>query len=265
MATQITSLQNPRIKEMIRLRDGRHRRKQGRILIDGLREIERAMGAGIVPGELVYCPRLCDDASAQRLLATTEEQGAELIEVSTQVFEKLAFGARAEGMVAVAPTPKTSLGDLSLDKNALVVVLEGVEKPGNVGAVLRSADASGAAAVIVADGRTDLFNPNAIRASLGTIFTVPVAEAPSEDTLAWLREQGFSVFAARVDGSVVYTEVHYTGASAIVLGNEADGLTDAWSGEGVQAVRLPMLGVADSLNVSVTAAVILYEAVRQRN
>ena len=264
MAIQITSLQNPRIKEMIRLRDGRHRRKQGRILIDGLREIERAMQTGVGPSELVYCPQLCGEASVRGILTKAEELGAELIEVSGQVFEKLAFGARAEGVVAVAPTPRASLTDLSLERDALVVVLEGVEKPGNAGAVLRSADASGAGAVIVADGRTDLFNPNAIRASLGTIFTVPVAEASSGETLTWLRERGFAVFAARVDGSVVYTEADYRGGAAIVLGSEAEGLTDAWSGEGVQPVRLPMLGVADSLNVSVTAAVILYEAVRQR-
>ena len=263
MAIQITSLQNPRIKEMIRLRDGRHRRKQGRILIDGVREIARAMQAGIVPGEVVYCPQLCQEASAQDLLVTAEER-SELIEVPPQVFEKLAFGARTEGVVAVAPTPQASLTNLTIDKNSLVVVLEGVEKPGNVGAVLRSADASGAGAVIVADGRTDLFNPNAIRASLGTIFTVPVAEASSRLTLAWLRQRDFSVYAARVDGSVVYTEANFTGPSAIVLGSEAEGLTNVWSGEDVQAVRLPMLGVADSLNVSVTAAVILYEALRQR-
>ena len=247
MATQITSLQNPRIKEMARLRDGRHRRKQGRILIDGVREIDRAMQAGIVPSEVVFCKALCDDAAVQNVLASAGDRRAELIEVSTQVFEKLAFGARAEGLVAVASTPQTSLNDLPLDQNALVVVLEGVEKPGNVGAVLRSADASGAAAVIVADGRTDLFNPNAIRASLGTIFTLPVAEASSGETMDWLRKQGFSVFAARVDGSVIYTEVDYRGGSAIVLGSEADGLTDVWSGEGVQAVRLPMLGVGRQL------------------
>lgn len=264
MATQITSLQNPRIKEMIRLRDGRHRRKQGRILIDGVREIDRAMQAGIVPSEVVYCQPLCHDASAQAILTTAEERHAELMEVSSQVFEKLAFGARAEGMVAVASTPQTSLANLSLDKNALVVVLERVEKPGNVGAVLRSADASGVGAVIVADGRTDLFNPNAIRASLGTIFTVPVVEASSRETLKWLQDREFSLFAARVDGSMVYAEADFTGPSAIVLGSEADGLTDVWTGGRVQAVRLPMLGVADSLNVSVTAAVILYEALRQR-
>ncbi len=181
------------------------------------------------------------------------------------MFEKLAFGARAEGVVAVAATPQASLADLVLRENDLVVVLEGVEKPGNVGAVLRSADATGAGAVIVADGRTDLFNPNAIRASLGTIFTVPVAEASSRETLEWLRRRGFSILAARVDGSVVYTEADFKGAAAIVLGSEADGLTDVWSGEGIEALRLPMLGVADSLNVSVTAAVVLYEAVRQRS
>ena len=264
MATRITSLQNPRIKEMIRLRDGRHRRKQGRILIEGVREIERAMRAGILPGELVYCEPLCQDPAVRSILAAAEQNHVELIAVTSQVFEKLAFGSRAEGVVAVAPTPRTSLADLSLVERALIVVLEGVEKPGNVGAVLRSADAAGAGAVIVADGRTDLFNPNAIRASLGTIFTVPVAEAPGRETLQWLLDRRFSVYAARVDGSVVYTEADFTGPTAIVLGSEAGGLTEVWSGEGVQAVRLPMLGVADSLNVSVSAAVILYEAVRQR-
>ncbi|NLS96206.1 MAG: RNA methyltransferase [Planctomycetaceae bacterium] len=265
MGTKITSLQNPRIKEMIRLRDGRHRRKQGRILIDGVREIERAMQAGVLPGEVVYCEQMCDAAPARELLARAEEGQVELIEVSGQVFEKLAFGARAEGVVAVASTPQASLAELVLRENDLVVVLEGVEKPGNVGAVLRSADATGAGAVIVADGRTDLFNPNAIRASLGTIFTVPVAEASSRETLDWLRRQGYSIFAARVDGSAVYTEADFRGAAAIVLGSEADGLTDVWSDEGIEALRLPMLGVADSLNVSVTAAVMLYEAVRQRS
>lgn len=265
MPTQITSLQNPRIKEMIRLRDGRHRRKQGRILIDGVREIERAMGAGILPAELVYCEPLCRTPSAQRVLAAARQHDVELVEVTSQVFEKLAFGARAEGVVAVAPTPQASLAELNLPDEALVVVLEGVEKPGNVGAVLRSADASGADAVVVASGRTDLFNPNAIRASLGTIFTVPVAEASSEETLRWLLDRNFSVFAARVDGSIPYTQADYRSAAAVILGSEADGLTDIWSGSGVQAVRLPMLGVADSLNVSVTGAVILYEALRQRN
>jgi TrmH family RNA methyltransferase len=145
-----------------------------------------------------------------------------------------------------------------------VAVLEGVEKPGNAGAVLRSADAAGVSAVIVADARTDLFNPNAIRASLGAIFSLPVCEATSADALAWLRQRRFAVFAARVDGAVPYTQADYRGPAAIVLGSEAAGLSPVWTGDDIQAVRLPMLGVVDSLNVSAAAAVLFYEARRQR-
>jgi len=268
--TTITSPQNPRVKNAARLRHGRHRQKQGRILIDGVRELSRAIAAGVVLQEIFVCEKLCRGEQQQQLLDKLPDCGAEILQVDKRLFERLAFGHRGEGVLAVAETPGCALDDLTLPDaplipgSPLIAVLEGVEKPGNVGAVLRSADASGVGAVIVADGRTDLFNPNAIRASLGTIFTVPVAEASSEETLAWLRDRQFSVFTARVDGSVVYTEADFTGPSAVVLGSEADGLTDEWSGESVQAVRLPMLGVADSLNVSVTAAVILYEAVRQR-
>jgi TrmH family RNA methyltransferase len=143
-------------------------------------------------------------------------------------------------------------------------VLEGVDKPGNVGAVLRSADAAGVSALIVADGGTDLFNPNAIRASLGAIFTLPVAVAPAAAVRAWLLRQGFAVFAARVDAPMCYTAVSYRGRSAFVLGSEAYGLTDRWRGEGVTPVRLPMCGVVDSLNVSAAAAVLFFEAWRQR-
>lgn len=264
MTAHITSPQNPRIKSALRLRDARHRRKQGRILIDGVREIGRAMVAGVVPAELFYCEALCRGAAARALLEGGQARGAELLSVARPVFDKLAFGERTEGIVAVAPTPDTALARLSPPEGALIAVLEGVEKPGNVGAVLRSADAAGLAAVIVADGRTDLFNPNAIRASLGTIFTVPLAEATAEETLRWLNERKFAIYAARVDGAVLYTEVDYTGASAVVFGSEAEGLSDLWRADPVRAVRLPMLGAADSLNVSVTAAVIFYEAVRQR-
>lgn len=264
MAAYITSAKNPRIRDAIRLRDARHRRKQGRILIDGVREISRALAAGIVPAELYFCESLCQTSAAGDLLRRAEAQGAEMIRVAEPVLEKLAFGNRTEGMVAVAPTPDAGLAGLSPPGGALIAVLEGVEKPGNVGAVLRSADAAGLSAVIVADGGTDLFNPNAIRASLGTIFTVPVAEATSEETLRWLNERKFTIFAARVDGAVLYTEADYTGSSAVVFGSESKGLSDLWASGRVQAVRLPMLGAADSLNVSVTAAVIFYEAIRQR-
>jgi TrmH family RNA methyltransferase len=149
-------------------------------------------------------------------------------------------------------------------QNPLVAVLEGIEKPGNVGAVLRSADAAGLSAVIVAAPRTDLYNPNAIRASLGTIFTMRVCEAASSEALAWLRQRKFTILAARVDGSVSYTEADYRGPTAIVLGSEAEGLSPMWTGDDIAAVRLPMLGAADSLNISATAAVLFYEAMRQR-
>ena len=278
----ITSLQNPRVKDAVRLRDRRHREKQGRILIDGAGELHRAIAAGVRLVEAFVCEPLCQSDDAQRLLAVLRQSGGEVLCVSQPVFEKLAFGHRAEGVLGVAETPRPTLASLDIkprpavaprgatagrgfmSQNALVAVLEGVEKPGNLGAVLRSADAAGVSAVIVADGRTDLYNPNAIRASLGTIFTLPVCEAASGEALAWLRERKCNILAARVDGSVAYTEVDYRGPTAIVLGSEAAGLSSVWTGDDVRAVRLPMLGAADSLNVSVTAAVLFYEALRQR-
>ncbi len=263
--TTITSLQNPRIKDTIKLRDRRHREKQGRILIDGLRELERAIDAGVSLVEaFVYLPA-CENPEAQRVLARLAERGTEILEVNTPVFEKLAFGERVEGILGVAATPRAALDDVSLPQNPLVAVLEGVEKPGNVGAVSRTADGAGVSALVVADPRTDLYNPNTIRASLGTIFTLPTAAASVKDTLAWLRRHKLAIYAARVDGSVPYTEVDYRQPAAIVLGSEAEGLTDAWQGADIQAIRLPMLGTADSLNVSATAAVLFYEALRQRN
>jgi len=261
----ITSLQNVRIKDTVKLRDRRHREKQGRILIDGLRELERAVDAGVKLIEAFVYPAACQTPEAQRVLDKLTAQGAELIEVNTSVFEKLAFGQRVEGILGVALTPRATLADLTLPENPLVVVLEGVEKPGNVGAVSRTADGAGASALVVADPRTDLYNPNAIRASLGTLFTLPVAAASSEETLAWLRQKRLPIFAARVDGSVPYAEVDYRRPAAIVLGSEAEGLTGVWSGSDITAVRLPMLGAADSLNVSATAAVLCYEALRQRS
>jgi TrmH family RNA methyltransferase len=263
MAT-ITSLQNPRVKAAVRLRDRRHREKQGRIRIDGARELLRAIGAGVTLVEVFISRPLCENADARQVLTELSESGAEILEVAEPVFEKLAFGDRIEGVVGVAEMPKPTLSDLTLPQNALVAVLEGVEKPGNVGAVLRSADAAGLSALVVADGRTDLYNPNAIRASLGTIFTVPVCTATARETLGWLRGHELAIYAGRVDGSVLYTEVDYRAPAAIILGSEAEGLTDVWSAADVTSIRLPMRGVADSLNVSATAAVLFYEALRQR-
>lgn len=270
MDSEITSPQNPRVKDAVRLRDRRHREKQGRILIDGARELRRAIDAGVNLLEFFVCAPLCQSDDARRLLAKLP-QGAEVLHVSPTVFEKLAFGQRTEGVLGVAEMPRPTLSQLDNSRELtapgavpFIAVLEGVEKPGNVGAVFRTADAAGLSAVIVADGRTDLYNPNAIRASLGTIFTMPTREATSDETLTWLRERRIKIFVARVDGAVPYTAVDYRGPTAIVLGSEAAGLSPVWSGSDVTAVRLPMLGAADSLNVSVTAAVLFYEALRQR-
>jgi len=260
----ITSLQNPRVKAAAQLRDSRQRHKQGRILIDGAREISRAVESGLEPAEIFVCRELLDPGHAS-LVDRLSGSGVEILEVTPRVFEKLAFGGRCEGLLAVASTPERTLAQIRLPATPLVGVLEGVEKPGNVGAVLRSADGAGVSALVVADPRTDFYNPNTIRASLGTVFSMPTATATAADTIAWLAGQGLAIYAARVDGSIPYTQADFRRPAAIVLGSEAEGLTAAWSGAPVTAIRLPMLGRADSLNVSATAAVLFYEALRQRS
>jgi RNA methyltransferase, TrmH family len=261
----ITSLQNPRVKEAVRLRERRPRDKQHRILIDGARELLRAIEAGVGVREVFVCEALCHSPEAAQVLALLRSSRAAVSHVTVEVFAKLAYGERAEGLLAVADTPTARLEDLPpLPENPLVAVIEAVEKPGNIGAVLRTADAAGVAAVIVAGGRTDLFNPNAIRASLGTIFNRNVAAASTDETLAWLRARSLKIIAARVDAAEMYTAVSYQGPTAIVLGAEDRGLSSAWTALDVTPVRLPMLGAADSLNVSATAAVLFYEALRQR-
>jgi TrmH family RNA methyltransferase len=260
----ITSIQNPRVKAAARLRERSGRDDQARIIIDGVREISRALAASVEISELFFCAELCRDAEHQRLLAGATSAAAELIEVTPPIMEKLSFGHRVEGVVAVARPPHRTLADVKLADDALVAIVEGAEKPGNLGAIVRTADAAGVAAVIVADGGTDLYNPNAIRASLGAIFTVPVCTATSDETLAWLRQNCFRLFAARVDGAIDYTAADFRGRTAIALGSEAHGLSSHWHTPDITAIRLPLLGTVDSLNLSATAAVLFYEAVRQR-
>jgi TrmH family RNA methyltransferase len=260
----ITSPQNPRFRAVAALRQRRERERTGRIVIDGAREIRRALSAGVDVEEVFVCELLCRSEDCRAVLVEAESKRAARVDVGERAFEKLAFGDRAEGVVAVARTPSVDLSDLRLPSDPLVVVLEGVEKPGNLGAVLRSADGAGADAVIAAGHGVDVFNPNAIRASLGTIFHVPVAAAESAAVRAWALRNGLRLVAARVDGSRSYIETDLRGPVAIILGSEAEGLSDAWRGDDVEALRLPMLGAADSLNVSVAAAVLLYEARRQR-
>jgi TrmH family RNA methyltransferase len=260
---RITSMTNPRVKAAVRLRDRRERDATGLTILDGAREMLRALDAGIDIEMAFVTPELVRSADAIAVADRLRGAGA-IIEVSSAVLEKVAFGDRSDGIVIVARVPTRTLGDLALPDNALIVVLEGVEKPGNLGAVLRSADAAAATAVIAADALTDLHNPNVIRASVGTIFSVPVVAATSAETIAWLARNGIRPIAAIVDAPLPWTEVDLRGPVAIVLGSEADGLSGAWRGSGVTAASIPMAGIADSLNVSTTAAVLLFEAVRQR-
>ncbi|HEY2882300.1 MAG TPA: RNA methyltransferase [Pirellulales bacterium] len=262
---KLTSTANPRVKAAAKLRSSRERIAQRRFVINGAREIGRAVDAKIKIDEVFVCPELCTSDDSRRLLPRLQKLDAAQFEVTSSVYDVLAYGSRDDGVLAVAEIPQRALGDLRLRKQPLVAVLEGIEKPGNVGAVLRSADGAGVSAVIVADGGVDLYNPNAIRASLGTIFTMPIAAATSAETLAWLRAQKLQVFAARVDGSVNYTQCDLSGPCVIVLGNEATGLTDVWQGTDITAIALPMRGIADSLNISAAAAVLFYEALRQRS
>jgi RNA methyltransferase, TrmH family len=260
----LTSTANPRVKSISRLRDRRERERTGLTLVDGAREVRRAIESAAVFDEAFVCVPLLQGADARAALDRLAEAGVRITTTSQTVFEKLAFGERAEGILAVVRVPSLALDDLELSPDPLLVVLEGVEKPGNLGAVLRSADGAGADALIVADTRTDPFNPNVIRASAGTVFSVPLAVAPADEVIAWLRDRGIRIVATRVDDPAAYTDADLRGPLAIALGSEVEGLTERWAGGGIEAVSLPMLGVADSLNVSVTAAVLLYEARRQR-
>jgi TrmH family RNA methyltransferase len=266
----ITSLQNQRVKDAAKLRDHRARQKQQRIIVDGVREIRRAIAADLEWDEAFVCEELLHPAlvgkppaAPAEIVALLKQAGAEIVPVTREVFAKLAFGDRTEGIVAVARTPRRTLEELKLPSQPIVAVLERIEKPGKVGAILRSADAAGISAVLLADAGTDLLNPNAIRASQGAVFTLPIAVADGDTLRAWLRERRFRIFAARVDAQLDYTKANWTAPAAIVLGSEADGLSDCWQGDDVTAIRLPMRGTVDSLNVSVTAAVLFYEALRR--
>jgi TrmH family RNA methyltransferase len=261
----LTSFSNPRVRAATALRERRHRDETGLTLIDGARELRRALEAGIEVVEAFICESLLGGPDARAAFDHLTAGPAVVHSTTEPVMSKLAFGERSDGLVAVARIPTSRLDDLTVADDALVVVVEGVEKPGNLGAVLRSADGAGADAVIAAAPVADLFNPNTIRASAGTVFSVPLAAADTQEVLAWLRERQVHIVAARVEAPVRYTAVDLTGRVALVLGAETEGLTSAWQGDDVDVVRLPMLGIADSLNVSVTAAVLLYEARRQRD
>jgi TrmH family RNA methyltransferase len=252
------------VKAAVRLRDRREREATGLTLVDGGRELLRALAQSVEVDHAFVCPELVVGPDASAALDALRRKGTPLIEISPAVLAKVAFGDRSDGLVAVVRPPSVTLEDLTPGLHPLIVVVEALEKPGNLGAIMRTADAVGASAVIAADPRTDVFNPNAIRASVGTIFSVPLAVATAPQTLDWLVAAGMTPIAARVDAPQAYGDVDLGGSIAIVLGSEAGGLTSTWTDPRVRPVRIPMLGAADSLNVSVAAAILLFEARRQR-
>jgi len=261
----ITSLANPKVKYTIRLRQRSHRDEAGQMLIEGYRECRRALDNGYRPHALFYCEALwLKHLNEPDLLQRCRELGAELYACTAPVFEKMAYRERPDGLLMVGPHLTKTLTDLTLPENALLVVAEAIEKPGNLGTILRSADAAGVHAVIVCDRCTDIHNPNVVRASTGTLFSVPVIEADSDDVLAFLRERGFRVLAATPHTEHLHCGVQLTGNVAIAVGAEQYGLSEKWMNAADLRVRIPMFGQADSLNVASATTILLFEAVRQR-
>jgi len=259
----VTSPANPRLKSLLALRRRRHREQAGQTLVEGYEELALALDAGVRPVALYFCPQLQAPGTGG-LLDRAAAAGAELVQLSRPAFEKVAYRESPDGWLAVVPAVTADLAALRLGPDPLLLVCEAVEKPGNLGAILRTADAAGVAAVLAADPVTDWGNPNLVRASKGTVFAVPVASAAGPQLLAWLRERGIAVVAATPHADVAYTEVDLTGPTAIAVGTEKEGLSAAWLRAARHRVRIPMAGRADSLNVATSAAVITYEAVRQR-
>lgn len=260
---KITSAKNEGIKDVLGLRERKNRDAQGLTLIDGIREFETAIAAGVVIEKVYLCPELVE-RKAKALEARIIQLKIPALEASRPVFEKIAFGDRVEGIVAVARQPQKTVQGFRLGRNPLLVVVEGIEKPGNLGAILRTCDAAGVDGLIVCDGRTDVYNPNVIRASLGAVFTVPVAAGENQTVLDFLKSQKIKIAGTFPDSKKSYLAGDYSGPSAILLGSEQEGLSGFWQKNADQKIQIPMSGKVNSLNVSTSAAIVIYEAVRQR-
>jgi TrmH family RNA methyltransferase len=254
----ITSLQNPRVKYLVKLRDDkRQRREDGLLLVEGYDEIRLALSAGHQPQTLLSAPELVSRAM--------DGIHAESITVSRAVFEKMSYRENPDGWLAVFPIPQTSLDNLKLSGTPVVVVTESIEKPGNLGAILRTADAARVDALLVCDPRVDLWNPNVVRASRGTVFSVPLIETDNSSALTLLKARKIRVLAATPSAEALYSDVNMREPLAIAVGTEDEGLTDFWMSNADVKIKIPMMGKVNSLNVSVSTALILYEAVRQRS
>jgi TrmH family RNA methyltransferase len=260
----ITSLKNPRLKRLVRLRDRRPRDEERAFLVEGYREVRRALESKAALDELYYSPGWFLGGNEPALLAEAEAAGARLFELSKEAFAKVAYRERPDGVLAVAPQWRRSLAGLVLPAEPFILVVEAIEKPGNLGTILRSADAAGCHAVIVCDPVTDLFNPNVVRASTGVLFSVPCVVEGSSVVLAWLKGRGIRAVATTPAAEKLYTESDLRGPLAVVMGSEQYGLSEFWLGNADLCVRIPMAGQADSLNVAMAALITLFEAVRQR-
>ncbi|MCH5309244.1 MAG: RNA methyltransferase [Prevotella sp.] len=255
----ISSAQNPKAKHLLALQQKSSlRREEGIFVVEGLRELGHCIDAGFEIDSLFVCPEYCAAADSLNLPCPT-------FSVTQKVYEKMAYRGSTEGIMATVKARPMSLSNLNLPEQPLIVVLESVEKPGNLGAVLRSADAARVDAVIVCDPLTDLYNPNLIRSSIGAVFTVPCVACSSEECIAFLKEKNIQILTAQLQDSKLYYDTDMRKGTAIVMGTESTGLTDTWRKAADAHIRIPMLGRLDSLNVSVSAAILMFEAVRQRN
>ncbi|NHM01363.1 TrmH family RNA methyltransferase [Flavobacterium difficile] len=258
---QITSIQNPFVKNLVLLQDKAKARKQsGTFIIEGQREIELAIKGGYELETILFLPEIISENQIKKVTA----QQVELIEISKEVYQKLAYRDTTEGIIAIAKSKPLRLSDLKLSKNPLILVAEGLEKPGNLGALLRTADAANIDAVIIANPKSDLYNPNIVRSSVGCLFTRQIAVATSEEAIAFLKENSIHIYCATLQDSATYHTQNYTEPTALVVGTEATGITEVWRNHSTKNINIPMQGIIDSMNVSVAAAILLFEAKRQR-
>ena len=258
---QISSVQNPFIKSLVLLQEKAKSRKQtGTFLIEGQREITLAIKGGYTIETVLFLPELISETQINKL---TNNQ-IELIEISKEVYQKLAYRDTTEGILAIAKTKSLQLSDLKLSKNPLILIAEAPEKPGNIGALLRTADAAHLDAVIIANPKSDLYNPNIVRSSVGCLFTNQIAMGTTSEIIAFLKERKINIYCATLQNSTSYHTQDYTTSTALVVGTEATGLTEEWRNEATQNIIIPMQGEIDSMNVSVAAAILIFEAKRQR-
>ena len=258
---QIQSLQNPLIKNILKLQEkSRERKKQQLFIIEGKREVELAFKSDFEIESLLFISKKIEHHYIKQFNAK------EVIEITPEIYQKIAYRESTEGIIAIAKSKHIDLKSLTFkNKHPLILVLEGIEKPGNIGAMIRTADAANIDAVILADPKTDHFNPNVIRSSVGGVFTKKIVISSSEEIIAFLRQKNIKMYAATLQNSNKYTDEDYTEASAIIVGTEANGLTQIWRNHSIKNINIPMRGEIDSMNVSVAAAILLFEAKRQRN